>query len=76
MARFAVNISGISDETLSFFGYELQDENDVFKIYCDKYLEDHIVKKELPFLYVEDINDATFLASKAVIALPDDLDDL
>jgi|GEM_PF-5488652 len=75
MARFAVNISGIPDETLSFFGYDFQEENDEFKIYIDKYLEAHIVKKAHPFLYVEDINDSVYLASRAVIALPDDLGD-
>lgn len=74
MAKFAVNISRISDETLSFFGYELQEDNAEFKVYTDKYLESHIVEKARPLLYVEDINDAAYLAAKAVIALPDDLE--
>jgi hypothetical protein len=75
MARFAVNISDIPDETLSFFGYEFQEETDEFKIYIDKYREPHIVQKARPLLYVEDINDSVYLASSAVIALPDDLGD-
>lgn len=75
MARFCVDISSIPDETLAFFGYDLRDENDEFKIYVDKYLEDHIVEKAKPRLYVEDVNDAAYMASRSVTALPDDVAD-
>jgi hypothetical protein len=75
MARFCVDISHLTDEMLSFFGYDIRDENDEFKIYTDKSLEDHIVEKARPRLYVEDVNDAVYLAATNVVALPGDIDD-
>ena len=75
MARFCVDISGLSDETLAIFGYDLRDQNEEFKIYTDKYLEDHIVDKVKPRLYVEDVNDAVYMAAHSVTALPDDIGD-
>lgn len=75
MARFCIDISHLSDETLSFFGYDARDENDEFKIYTDKNLEDHIVDKSRPRLYVEDVNDAVYLSATNVVALPDDVED-
>jgi hypothetical protein len=70
MDRYCVNIDGISDEILAFFGYRLVDENEEFKFYQDKYAEDHIVEKAHPLLYVEDINDALSLNSN-IIRLPE-----
>lgn len=72
MARFAVNIGNIPDDTLAFFGYTLIRENSEFKVYSDKYLEDHIVAKAKPLLYVEDVNDAAYMAASDVIAIPDE----
>lgn len=74
MGSFAVNISNIPDKVLSFMGYEMVEENDdEFKIYRDKYREDHIVFKSRPLLFVEDPNDAVFLASDRAIALGRDI---
>jgi hypothetical protein len=75
MAKFCVDISHLDDRTLGFFGYTLVDENDEFKIYQDKNREDHIVAKAHPRLYVEDVNDAVYMSSPSVVAIPDDLDD-
>ena len=58
---YAVNISGISDEILEFLGYSKVRENNEFVVYQDKYLEDYIVDKEKPYLFVEDLNDALIL---------------
>ena len=71
MATFCCDISGIDDRVLEFFGYQLEDENEEFKIYRDKFGDPHIVSKLAPRLYVEDVNDAVYVAAKRVIALPD-----
>ena len=73
MAKFCVDISQSDDASLSFFGYRLEEESEEFKVYKDKHFEDHIVSKGRPLLYVEDVNDAVYMAAKAVIALPDDI---
>jgi hypothetical protein len=70
MTQYCVDISGIGDDILDFLGYHLADETDQFKVYRDKYAEDHIVFKARPLLYVEDANDALVLRSKRVINLP------
>ena len=75
MAKFCVNIGAHNDKTLEFFGYRFIRENDEFKVYQDKHLEDHIVAKARPLLYVEDVNDAAYLAANEVVALPDDIED-
>jgi heme oxygenase len=73
MGRFAVNVSELDDRTLSFYGFELIDENEEFKVYTDKNLESHIVAKNLPYLFVEDMNDAATMPTSEVIAIPDDV---
>jgi hypothetical protein len=74
MARFCVDISHLTDENLEFFGYQVVSENEEFKVYTDKNLEDHLVRKSSPLLYVEDINDAVYMSAISVVALPDDID--
>lgn len=73
MAKFCVDISAMDDASLAFYGYRLDDESEEFKVYKDKHYEDHIVSKARPLLYVEDVNDAVYLAAGIVIALPDDI---
>lgn len=73
MATFCVDISQLDDRTLAFFGYRFVEENQEFKVYVDKFGEDHIVSKTRPRLYVEDVNDAAYMTAEHVIALPDDL---
>ena len=70
MAVFCCDITGIDDKTLEFFGYFLDEENEEFKVYRDKFGDAHIVAKDRPRLYVEDVNDAVYVASKRVIVLP------
>lgn len=74
MARFCVDISHLDDRVLGFFGYELVEENEEFKIYEDKEGSDHIVDKARPRLYVEDVNDAVYMSATSVVALPDIVD--
>jgi len=73
MPKFCVDISDIDDARLEFFGYRLEEESEEFKIYRDIYNDYHIVSKSRPLLFVEDVNDATYLAATFVIALPDDI---
>lgn len=73
MAKFCVDISDMDDASLAFYGYRLDEENEEFKVYKDKHYEDHIVSKTRPLLFVEDVNDAVYMASRTVIALPEDL---
>lgn len=62
---FYVRIDGISDEDLEFFGYVLVEENDNFKFYRDYRLEEYVVHKANPHLFVDDVNDAVALANRS-----------
>ena len=73
MAKFCVDISGMDDASLAFYGYRLDEQNEEFKVYKDKHYDDHIVSRARPPLFVEDVNGAVYMAARVVIALPDDL---
>lgn len=62
MPRFYVNIEGIPEDFLEFLGYDLIKENDEFKLYNHIPTgEECIVKKDNPYLLVEDSNDASLI---------------
>jgi hypothetical protein len=69
---FAVEISGIDDRLLAFAGYNFVEENEEFKVYRDKFMEDHIVRKSDSLLYVNEIDEAQTLSMGRVVSLPDD----
>jgi hypothetical protein len=66
---FAVDISGIADQSLEFVGYFLVEENEEFKIFRDKYGEDHIVQKSDGLLYVDELDQAQSLGAGRVVML-------
>jgi hypothetical protein len=55
---FAVEITGVTDKQLEFIGLYLVEENEEFKVYRDKYMEDHIVDKADGLLYVDELDEA------------------
>jgi hypothetical protein len=55
---FAVDISGVPDSILEFAGYYAVEENDEFKVYRDKFMQDHVVQKARPYLYVDELDQA------------------
>lgn len=70
MAKFYVALDSITDEQLAFLGYTLIKENEKFKVYTDYSGDDHIVYKERPFIYVDDVNDVLYLNASIVINAP------
>jgi hypothetical protein len=68
---FAVEISGIDDRLLAFAGYFLVEENTEFKVYRDKYMQDHIVRKSKPYLFVDELDEAQTISQGRVITIPD-----
>jgi len=60
MARFYVNITGVSQDYLSFLGYFVVAENEEFKI-LDHKGDIHLIDKNNSYLYVDDMNDAALL---------------
>jgi hypothetical protein len=66
---FAVEISGIPDGLLEFVGYVLVEENEEFKVYRDKYMEDHIVRKSDSLLYVDELDEAQALSAGRIVRL-------
>jgi hypothetical protein len=68
---FAVEISGIDDGVLAFAGYFLVERNDEFKVYRDKYMQDHIVRISKPFLYVDELDEAQTISQGRVVTIHD-----
>ena len=68
---FAVNIDGIDDRILDFAGYHFVDENEEFKVYRDKYMQDHIVRKSDSFLYVDELDEAQAISVSRIVTLDD-----
>jgi hypothetical protein len=66
---FAVETTGVSDKDLEFIGYYLIEQNDEFKIYRNKYMEDHIVKKSDSLLYVDELDEAQCLGAGRIVQL-------
>jgi hypothetical protein len=64
---FAVEISGLDDRLLAFAGYHYVEENDEFKVYRDKYGQDHIVRKSDSLLYVDELDDAQTISQGRII---------
>jgi hypothetical protein len=68
---FAVDISGVPDSILEFAGYYAVEENDEFKVYRDKFMQDHVVQKARPYLYVDELDEAQTLAPGRIVVLGD-----
>jgi|HubBroStandDraft_4_1064222.scaffolds.fasta_scaffold07058_6 hypothetical protein len=66
---FAVDISGVDDQLLEFAGYTFVRENDEFKIYTNKYMEDYIVRKLDNLLYVDELDEAQTISRGRIINL-------
>ena len=66
---FAVEISWIDDRLLAFAGYHLVEESTEFKVYRDKYMEDHIVRKSDSLLFVEELDEAQTISAGRIITL-------
>lgn len=64
---YFVRIDGVEDDLLEFLGYSLSHAEDRWKLYVDCYGSMHIVDIKKPSLYVEDMNDANILASRAQV---------
>ncbi len=56
---FFVRIDHLTENDLAFFGFRLDDENDEFKLYVCHRGHQYVVKKDDPYLFVEDVNDAS-----------------
>jgi hypothetical protein len=72
MGRFYVDITGIPQNYLDFLGYTLFAEDESFKILRNK-SDMHLVDKEKPYLFVDDMNDAEIMRSfggRAKIPVP------
>jgi hypothetical protein len=73
MARFYVDITGVSQDYLDFLGYFVVAEDDEFKI-IDHKGDVHFIDKKKPYLYIDDMNDANLLkgpfVARAQILLP------
>ena len=63
--RFYVSIEGLEPEDLAFFGLQIGPGGADFDIYIDRDGEEHIVDRNSPHIFVDDINDATHIASRA-----------
>ena len=68
---FAVDISGVDDRLLEFAGYSFVRENDEFKIYTNKFMEDYIVRKSNYLLYVDELDEAQTISRSRIINLGD-----
>jgi hypothetical protein len=68
---FAVDIRGIGDELLEFAGYIFVRENEEFKIYANKYMEDYIVRKSDFLLYVDELEEAQTISRGRIVNLGD-----
>jgi len=60
MAYFFVRVDHLTDEELSFFGWELIDKGNEYSAYWNaRYNEIQLVSNEAPrFIVVDDLNDA------------------
>ena len=70
MSRFYVSLDDISDDKLSFLGYSLIREDGEFKLYQDYKGDEYLIRKEDPFIYVDDVNDALYLNASIVANFP------
>jgi hypothetical protein len=61
---FYVNIQGISDEQLAFLGFRLVKEDEAHKLYADYYGEEYLVRRDEPYLKVDDLNTAMSLGAR------------
>jgi hypothetical protein len=68
---FAVNIDGIDDQVLEFAGYTFVRENEEFKVYTNKFMEDYIVRKSDYLLYVDELEEAQVISRGRIINLGD-----
>jgi hypothetical protein len=66
---FAIDIQGIDDRILQFAGYYFVEENEEFKVYRDKYMEDHIVRKTDSLLYVDELDEAQTISQGRITRL-------
>lgn len=62
---FYVRLDGGDDAKLEFLGYVVVAEDPRFNLYRDHIGDEHIVYKNRPYLYVDDLNDAELIASWA-----------
>jgi hypothetical protein len=64
MANFIVRIDHLTDEQLSFFGWEMIDKGNTYSLYWNaRYNESQPVSNDLPrFIIVDDWNDAQYMS--------------
>jgi hypothetical protein len=78
MAKFYVDITGVSQDYLDFLGYFVVYEDEEFK-WLDHKGDVQIIDKARPRLFVDDMNDAMLLsgpfASRDRIPFPPEADD-
>ena len=65
--RIAVNVAHLSHEMMSFFGFNMVWEEYGFKVFRDSYQEDHIVRSDYPFIFVDNEFDADAMKSREII---------
>ena len=61
------SIEGIPQETLTFFGYERVYVDEEFWVYEDADGHTSVVARDRPYLWIEDINDAIQMGTRAII---------
>lgn len=71
--RFYVTISHLSDKDLEFYGWQKVRENADFRIYRDVSSGDEQIvdNSGVPFLMVEDLNDAQAMSKDRILQAPD-----
>jgi hypothetical protein len=64
MANFIVRIDHLTDEQLSFFGWEMIDKGNTYSLYWNaRYNESQPVSNDPPrFIIVDDWNDAQYMS--------------
>lgn len=61
--RVYVSLDGVTEGQLEFLGYILLAEDEEFKVYYHQG-EEVIVDKNDPFIYVDDLNDASLFGAQ------------
>lgn len=73
MIRYYVSLRGIPEDALAFFGIHMVFQTETHALFVDHNGDEHVVDKESPHIYVEDVNDAEYLRDwvSEIVVIPD-----
>lgn len=66
MTLHYVNLRGIPEDILEFFGIQIVWQDDTHAMLTNMYGDEYVVEKESPHIYIDDPNDAKYLSEWAV----------